>query len=292
MEIHQVRYFLAVRDALNFTKAAGQCNVSQPALTRAIQRLEEELGGPLFHRDRSPTSLTELGRQVTPLLEQVWDGVTGAKERAKGIAELEDVPLRLGVMNTIGPRRLIGLFRRFQEYHPGVNLHLHEAGPNNLTERLLEGELEAVMLGIPDDLPEQCSRLHLYDERFLVAFPPGHRFQQLNIVRMADMDQEYYLRRTTSEHIDYLQNCLDEVGAQLRIRYQSPREDWIQGMILAGLGIAFLPEYTPFLQGLPTRLIVEPEVQRHIELVTVAGRRFSPAYKAFLGLATQYNWGE
>ena len=87
MEIHQVRYFLAVRDALNFTKAAGQCNVSQPALTRAIQKLEEELGGPLFHRDRSPTSLTELGRQVTPLLEQVWDGVTGAKERAKGIAE-------------------------------------------------------------------------------------------------------------------------------------------------------------------------------------------------------------
>lgn len=292
MEVHQIRYFLAVCDTLNFTKAAEQCHVSQPALTRAIQKLEQELGGLLFHRERGLTHLTELGRQMEPVLGQVWDGLEAARERAKGITELQAASLRLGVMNTIGPRRLIGLLRRFQDSHPGVDLQLHEAGPKALTEKLLEGDLEGIIVGIPDDLPERCDRLHLYDERFVVAFPPGHRFGRMNVVSMADMDQEYYLRRTTCEHIQFLQDRLEEAGAVLRVRYQSPREDWIQGMILAGMGVAFMPEFMPFLQGLPTRLVVDPEITRHIELVSVSGRRFSPAYQAFQRLATSYNWAD
>jgi len=63
MELHQVRYYVALCKALNFTRAAEACNVTQPALTRAIQRLEEELGGPLFQRERNLTQLTELGRR-------------------------------------------------------------------------------------------------------------------------------------------------------------------------------------------------------------------------------------
>ena len=68
MEMHQIRYFLAVAEELNFTKAAERCNVSQPALSRAIQALEQELGGPLFRRERSHTHLSELGRMVQPHL--------------------------------------------------------------------------------------------------------------------------------------------------------------------------------------------------------------------------------
>ena len=68
MEMHQIRYFLAVADELNFTRAATKCNVSQPSLTRAIKLLEEELGGPLFHRERANTHLSELGQTVRPNL--------------------------------------------------------------------------------------------------------------------------------------------------------------------------------------------------------------------------------
>ena len=75
MEIHQVRYFLAVVETLNFTKAAERCNVSQPALTRAIQLLEHELGGLLFRRERANTHLTELGRMVLPHLKQSFDAM-------------------------------------------------------------------------------------------------------------------------------------------------------------------------------------------------------------------------
>ena len=83
MEMHQVRYFLAVCDLLNFTRAAERCNVSQPALTRAIKKLEEELDGPLFRRERNLTHLTELGRMMKPHLEQSLACTLAAKATAR-----------------------------------------------------------------------------------------------------------------------------------------------------------------------------------------------------------------
>ena len=83
MEFNQIRYFLAVARTLHFTRAADDCNVSQPALTRAIQKLEEELGGPLFHRERAHTQLTELGQRVLPALERAVTATKEAREAAE-----------------------------------------------------------------------------------------------------------------------------------------------------------------------------------------------------------------
>ncbi len=82
MEMHQVRYFLAVARALNFTRAAEECNVTQPSLTRAIQKLEDELGGLLFRRERSLTHLTDLGRAVQPHLQRTYEAAEAAKALA------------------------------------------------------------------------------------------------------------------------------------------------------------------------------------------------------------------
>ena len=101
MEMQQVRYFLALARTLNFTRAAEQANVSQPALTRAIQQLEHELGGPLFHRERSNTHLSELGRMMLPYLESVDLSTRAAKEAARAAKKLENVTLTIGAMCTI-----------------------------------------------------------------------------------------------------------------------------------------------------------------------------------------------
>ena len=105
MEMHQIRYFLAVCDTLNFTRAAERCNVSQPALTRAVQKLEEELGGLLFRRERTLTHLTDLGQLVRPRLQQIFDQAEAAKTTAQGFLKLKDAPLNLGIMCTVGPLR-------------------------------------------------------------------------------------------------------------------------------------------------------------------------------------------
>jgi DNA-binding transcriptional LysR family regulator len=83
MELHQIRYFLALCEELNFTRAAERCKVAQPSLTRAIKALEAELGGALFHRERANTRLSRLGQKVRPLLEQAYSHVEGAKRQAQ-----------------------------------------------------------------------------------------------------------------------------------------------------------------------------------------------------------------
>ena len=81
-----------------------------------------------------------------------------------------------------------------------------------------------------------------------------------------------------------------EKDVSLVIRYESEREDWIQSMIMAGMGSSFMPEYLPMHPNLPTRLIINPEITRQIELVTVSGRRFSPAVAAFVRMARTGDW--
>src|SRR5262245_20866966 len=139
MEMHQVRYFLAVADQLNFTKAAETCNVAQPSLTRAIKLLEEELGGPLFHRERANTHLSELGRMVLPHLQQIYDESQATKRLAKEFVHLKKTNLKLGIMCTIAPTQLIELVSSIQTRYPGIELSIIDAGAKELSRRLLEG---------------------------------------------------------------------------------------------------------------------------------------------------------
>src|SRR5215469_7466064 len=119
MEMHQVRYFLAVTEELNFSRAAEKCNVSQPALSRAILQLEGELGGPLFHRERHLTHLTELGEMVRPHLETVYEAAVKAKRLSQDITQLKRVPLKLGIMCTISPDEIVDLIAALKRHHDG-----------------------------------------------------------------------------------------------------------------------------------------------------------------------------
>ena len=109
MELSQVRYFLAVASELNFTRAAEQCNVTQPALSRGIKMLEEEFGGALFHRERRYTHLTELGRMVHTYLAGVYENSMSAKQIAEQYTRLKKTPLKLGIMSTISPNEIVEL---------------------------------------------------------------------------------------------------------------------------------------------------------------------------------------
>jgi hypothetical protein len=126
MEMQQIRYFLTVADKLNFTRAAEQCNVTQPSLTRAIKLLEGELGGPLIRRERANTHLTELGRIVRSHLEQVYDEAQKTKRAAKELTRPKKTTLKLGVMCTIAPDQIIELIGSMQAGHPGVELRLSD----------------------------------------------------------------------------------------------------------------------------------------------------------------------
>jgi len=290
MEMHQIRYFLAVCDTLNFTRAAEACNLTQPALTRAIQKLEEEMGGLLLRRERNNTHLTEFGQAMRPHLEDILKNTESATSTAKSFLTLEDAPLRLGVMCTVGPLRCVGLMTQFSREHPGVAVSLQEGVPAELAGMLEQGGLDLAIMADPKGFAERFRVEPLYRERFMVAFPPGHRFERQAAVRTIDCGGESYLMRINCEYGTYWDDFLAENKVDLKEVYRSEREDWIQTMVMAGLGICFIPEFSPVLPGLATRPLIEPEVAREVALASVPGRRFSPAVAAFVKTVKRYRW--
>lgn len=292
MELHEIRYFLAVAQALNFTRAAEQCNVTQPALTRAIQKMEGELGGLLFARERGNTHLTELGRLMQPHLEEVLARTRAAKEQASRFLRLEAAHLRLGVIPTVGPMRFVGFLNRFRGDFPGVALMLTEAMPRRLAEALLAGELDVAVMAQPEAYDDRLKHEALYRERFVIACAVGHPFARLNAVTLQDMHGQTYLQRMNCEFRDLLRERCEAQGAELVRSYRSEREDWIQTMVAAGMGVCFIPEFSATHPGLVLRQVQAPEVVREVCLVTVAGRRWSQPLAGFIAAIRRYRWPE
>jgi len=292
MEMHQIRYFLAVCNTLNFTRAAEQCNVTQPALTRAVQKLEEELGGLLFRREGKLTHMTDLGLLVRPQLETVLKQSEQARTAAQSFLQLRDAPLRLGVMCTIGPVRFVSFLSRFGADHPGVEVSLTESIPDALINMLMEGQLDIAITTAPEAPNERLDFRTLYEERFVVAFPPGHRYESMTGVPIQEIAGESYLSRANCEYYERLETVLEQQSVRVDDVFRSEREDWIQIMVMAGMGICFMPEYSAVLPGLMTRPIIDPPVTRSIHLATVAGRRFSPAVATFIKAIDRYQWPE
>ena len=165
MELHQVRYALAASRTLNFTRAADECNVSQPALTKAIKTLEAEFGAPLFHREGKRMLLSEFGRSILPHLQQISHKAEATRALADNFRLLNKVPVRLGIMSTVGPVRLARMLAKFHKDFPGVDVAVSEAAAPELGNRLENGELDLAVMNTMGGLREDFTVLDLYVER-------------------------------------------------------------------------------------------------------------------------------
>ena len=290
MEMQQVRYFVALAGTLNFTRAAEQCNVSQPALTRAIQQLEHELGGPLFHRERGNTHLSELGRMMLPYLQTVEESARAARDQARAAKKLERATLTIGTMCTIGPGLISDLLIRYQTAHPNVEVRVIDTGGPEMIEMLEKGDLEVAVVGVPDELPDSLHQLPIFEENFVILLPPNHRLCPSNPIRAAELHDEPYVSRSNCEVFAPVRKALTDRGIYLRQVFSSPRDDWVQGMIKAGLGLGFFPEFSVTDPDLVVRPLVDPSFSRTIYLATVRGRPHSPAVGAFVQEARRYPW--
>lgn len=290
MEMQQVRYFMALSKTLNFTRAAEQCNVSQPALTRAIQQLEHELGGPLFNRERGNTHLSELGRMMLPFLESVEASTRAAKEAAQSAKKLENVALTIGTMCTISPALVSGLMVRFQMEHPDVELVVSDADSSATIAALERGELELAIIGSPEDLPENLHQLPVFEERFVVILAKGHPWEGRNAIRVQDLDGQPYVTRSNCEMFRFAGDDFERRGVAPRSVFSSPRDDWVQGMVKAGLGFGFFPESCVTDPELVVRPLIDPGYSRTVFIATVRGRPHSPAVGAFVQAARRHQW--
>ena len=289
MEMYQIRYALAAARVLNFTRAAAECNVSQPALTKAVKALEAELGAPLFNREGKRLSLSGFGESLLPNLARIMSEAEAARTIAENWRLLDHAPLRLGVMSTIGHVRLARFLAAFQSENPGVEVAVTEAPLPDLRCSLADGEIDLAVLN-PMDAGDSLRTQQLYDERYVVVFPPGHRLGHLNAVRLADLSREPYVDRLSCEMREMVTAVCRDCDVELYARFRSEREDWVQAMVLARIGFAFMPEYSVTVPELMQRPLIEPQVARTICLAWAPGRRLSPAAAALTRSAQRFAW--
>jgi LysR family hydrogen peroxide-inducible transcriptional activator len=277
MELHQIRYFLALCEELNFTRAAERCMVAQSSLTRAIKALETELGGALFHRERANTHLSRLGEKVKPFLEQAYGQVQGAARQAQDFARAQTSALRIGAMRTMAPALLVDLVAAMRTNHPDLAIQVTDAPALALQERLLAGELDAAIYALPDLAADtRLDQLPLYREPFVVALKATHRLARRGAIRLRDLAGEPYLWRLHCEHEQAADEAFAEAGVSAPPAFQSDRDEWVLAMAAAGLGYALMPAHSAVYPGVVALPLIEPDLTREIALVTVRDRAHTP----------------
>jgi DNA-binding transcriptional LysR family regulator len=289
MEKHQVRYFLAVAEELNFTRGSERCNVTQPSLSRAIKLLEEELGGLLFHRERDSIRLTDLGQMARPYLQAVYDQSSLVKRLSREFAK--KWPLKLGIMSTISPDEIVDLIANIRTRHPEVELKLCDASAKDLRAGLLANDLEVAIYALPGkEFDERIYSIPLFREQMVLAVQRDHRLANTGAFPVHEMNGEAYIHRVNCEFAGYADEILQQKGVTCKPVYWSERDDWTLAMVAAGLGFAFMPANAvkhPGVIGLP---VVEPEFWRQVGLVSVRGRRYSPAVGSLVREAMRKIW--
>lgn len=290
MEMHQVRYFLAACEMLNFSRAAEQCGVSVTSLSRAVRDLEGEFGGQLFRRERHLTHLTNLGQIIQRHFWTIRTAADAATRAAEEHARLSGSRLELGVFASIGAGLLTGYLAALRHDAPDLAVQMREADDERLQAALLDAEIDIALAGAPE-FNARLRPLPLFRESYHIAFARGHRFERMESVPMRELEGEPCIKRP---HCGFSAN-FDRLGvarpyAALTVRYVGAREDWVQAMVRAGLGCTLMPEHLPLLPGIETRKLVEPEVSRQISLVTVGGRPHSPQVAAAMQAAQRHQW--
>jgi DNA-binding transcriptional LysR family regulator len=292
MELYQIRYFLAVCETLNFARAAERCRVSSPSLTRAVQKLEREMGGLLIRREGRQSRLTEMGRLLRPMFQEVVNRSDASKTAAQRFVGAADKPVRIGVTASLRPARVVPFLARFPTLHPGIDLDFVEGRAEQLDQKLLDGKLDMALAGRYGPANSRFREDLLYRENTAVVFPPGHWIEQRESVRLSDLkDDDLFLEANSEMLAMVLRECRRQ-GLELRIVRRCEPEQWIQMLVAAGGGISLLPESAIVHLGTLARPLEEPELQREVSLTTVAGRPYDMHVGQVVRAIRAHRWNE
>jgi DNA-binding transcriptional LysR family regulator len=290
LQFHQVRYFLALARTLNFTRAAKQCNVTQPALTKAVHKLEEELGGALIHRERRLTQLTELGKMILPTLEEVFAAAEAVRLNARSYQKKTNARLKIGLAPSVSAALITELLLELARIIPDLRFDLREADANRLVAMLLDGEINAALVGDAVELPERIDRWPLFEERYVLVLSREHAMARQTVIPLQDLHEVVFLERVGCDVAGrFLRACfVDQPGP--KVVHSSDQERHLQQMASAGFGAILAPEHAPRLPSLAAIPIEGDPVRREVQLLAVAGRQYSPALDALIKIARGRDW--
>ena len=294
MEMHQIRYFLAVAETLNFTRAADACHVAQPSLSRAVGKLEEELGGALFRRERGHTHLTDLGRAMLPLLRQSYEAALAAKTQADSYHGGDYAPLRLGLSLTVGGGLIAAAIAELAAAYPGLRVEARRGTAGEILAALRAGEIEIAIAARTDTAWERFDGWPLFEEGFLLVTPPGHPLAGRDGVTFADLVGERLMARPYCENIDQSNSARTQAAelAGRAVEAGHAIASDTDALVFAGHGVgaSLLPASHGRSDGVGTATVSTAELTRTVMLYGVAGRQRSAALGSLIALLRAADW--
>jgi DNA-binding transcriptional LysR family regulator len=294
MEMQQVRYFISVAKTLNFTRAAEECNVTQPALTRAIKLLEYELGGDLIRREGRNTHLTDLGNRMLPILRQCHEAALAARLLAKAVSKGDISTVSIAVSRTLDPALILAPLREMYTAFMGIQLKLKRGTGAEIAAMLKSGEADMAVGGPLGESWDRLEAWPMFNETFDLIVGADHEIAMCNAFEL-DIElirDERFLLHNGAEFTEYEMERLGAAGVNLHTAHHVDTDHDMAVLVSAGFGIGIAPSRT--WHNTSVRHIAYPalDMNRSIAVYTVAGRPRSRELATLLNLLRGTDWNE
>ncbi len=295
MELHQLRYLVAVAQTGNFSRAAEQCHVSQPSLSQQIAKLETELGERLFSRLKRRTVLTVAGEALVQRATRILAEVEAAHRDVADASAQVRGKVRVGVIPTIAPYLLPRVLALTARECPAMEVRIHEATTAQLLVSAAACEIDLAIVSLPI-ADTRFVREPLFDEELLLAVPPRHPLTKKPRVRLADLESERFILMEeghclTDQSLSFCQR--NDLHPQ--VAFRSAQLETIQALVASGVGISLIPQMAvhPKRGGQPVYLpLAPPRPTRTIGVLWRKEHHHSRAAREFLRLLREACGGQ
>ncbi len=290
MEMHQVRYFLAVSRLLNFTRAAEECHVAQPSLTRAIKQLEHELGGDLFRRERNLTHLSDLGQRMLPLMEQCYASALAAKQMATSINQGDLASLTIAVPITLNIELLVPCLKELVQGMCGLTLKFLRGTSSDVSDQLKKGGAEVAVAPVIPERWERFESWPLFTESYCLVVAKTHPISKQSSVSIGELREERIICRPYCEDFERGVSFLADSGIDIPTAHHAGSEADFVALLEAGLGVGFAPASIAASPELSVLSVDGFDMERTVFAYAVAGRQRSISANTLLKMLRAADW--
>jgi LysR family transcriptional regulator, transcription activator of glutamate synthase operon len=291
MELRQLRYLVALAEELNFTRAAANEHVAQPALSQQIRKLEDELGIALVERTTRRVTITEAGAMLVSRGRRILAELEAVNAEMQALTGMESGHVSVGTMHTMGPVDVSLALAIFHQRHPAIELTVQEQSSEELGQMLRNDELDLAFLSVTEQVESHGLGLQeLMSEELVAVLPQRHRLARRRRLHMRELrGEEFISYREGARLRELLVEAGREAGFEPQIKLESNESERIRRLVARGMGVALLPRSDAVRPGVDvvTADVVEPSLTREITLAWRQERRHPPAVTEFIQLSLE-----
>ena len=282
MELAQLKYFQVMANIRHFTRAARMLDVTQPALSRSMAKLEKDLDVPLFKRSEGEIELTAEGERLLRRVDRILREVDSAREEASNAHAEVSKEFRLSFIHSLGSYALPHILQDFRALYPDIRIQLNQQDSAALALQVAAGETDLCLCStIPTT--EYSAWVYLWSEELFVTVPLGHRFAEREKINLQELEDEPLVAMKSSYSLRILvDQFFDLAGIHPEITFEGDDVSTISGLVAAGLGVSLLPKLAgvehPELRYIPVSF---PICKRAVGIAWNTQRQLPPAAICF-----------